>query len=341
MATGSTKSINPRPTIFKTLARKTLILLALTVVIILVVQVSATLRERAANRAYPPVGQIVEVDGTPLHVLIQGSGPDLVLIHGASGNLRDFTLDFADRLSDRYRVIMLDRPGLGATARLPGYAGAWTASSESPQEQAIFLQKAADIVGVQTPIVMGHSYGGAVALAWALERPDETAGLVLVSAVSNPWPGNLGWLYTVNGSAAGGALVVPLITAFVPNSLVDSNLAAIFAPQDAPEGYANHIGPGLTLRRSSMRANAQQVNSLRPHIVDISQEYSALEMPVEIVHGTADTIVPMEIHSVPLSQQIVGAVLTKLEGIGHMPHHVVPDAVVDAIDRAATRAGLR
>jgi pimeloyl-ACP methyl ester carboxylesterase len=64
-------------------------------------------------------------------------------------------------------------------------------------------------------------------------------------------------------------------------------------------------------------------------------------MPVEIVHGTADDVVPIHIHSEPLANQIPGAVLTRLDGIGHMPHHSAPEAVKAAIHRAAARAGLR
>ena len=90
-----------------------------------------------------------------------------------------------------------------------------------------------------------------------------------------------------------------------------------------------------------MRANAQQVNSLRPHIVEMSKHYAELTMPVELIHGTADVVVPMDIHSEVLVGQVPHGHLTRLEGIGHMPHHVAPQAVVDAIDRAAARAGLR
>mgnify|MGYP003111192993 CR=1 FL=1 len=318
-----------------------LVLAVLLGVLIAVVQWRASAREAEANRTYPAQGRIIDVDGTPVHVLVAGSGPDLVLIHGASGNVRDWTFDFVDRVSDRYRVIMVDRPGLGWTGRLPGKGGAWNAGAESPLEQAAVLQKAVDIVGVETPIVLGHSFGGSIAMAWALSRPQDTAAVVMVSAVSNPWPGDLGWTYTVVGSPAGGALLVPLASAFVPQSFVDSSIESIFAPQAAPEGYAHEVGAALVLRRFSMRANAQQVNTLRPHIVKMAQNYSGLEMPFEIVHGDADTIVPLEIHSRPLSQQVQDANLTVLEGIGHMPHHVAPDAVEAAIDRAASRAGLR
>lgn len=306
-----------------------------------VVQWRASAREAAANANYPPQGRVIDVDGTPVHVLIAGSGPDLVLLHGASGNVRDWTLDLADRLSNRYRVIMLDRPGLGWTGRLPGTSGAWNTRVETPFEQANLLQKATRIVGIEQPVIVGHSFGGAVAMAWALSQPDEVAAVVMLGAVSNPWPGDLGWTYTVTGSRLGGALLVPLAAAFLPQGYVDASIGSIFAPQHAPEGYAEHVGAGLILRRESLRANAQQVNSLRPHIVKMSGQYSTLTMPFEIVHGDADTIVPLSIHSEPLSKQVPGAALTVLRGVGHMPHHADPDAVEAAIDRAHARAGLR
>lgn len=308
---------------------------------IALIQWRAAAREAQAEAMTPPVGQILDVNGVPVHALVMGQGPDLVLLHGASGNLKDFTLGFADRLTDRYRVILLDRPGLGWTGRPAGHGGAWNNKEESPLEQAALLQGAADQLGVENPIVLGHSFGGIVALAWGLSRPDDTAALVLLSAVSEPWPGELGWTYGVFGSRLGGALVVPLITAFVPKQLVSDSISAIFAPQSAPEGYPEHISTGLTLRRESTRANAQQVNALRPHVVEMQKNYGALHMPVEAVHGDADTIVPLKVHAEVLMGDIPNGKLTVLTGQGHMPQHTAPEAVEAAIDRAATRAGLR
>lgn len=313
----------------------------LCVALVILVQWRASTREAQAEAAYPPNGQFVEVEGVRIHLSVMGEGPDIVLIHGASGSLRDFTFDLAEQLKDRYRVIAVDRPGMGRSDRPAGYGGAWNNKAESPALQARLLEAAAQQVGLNNPIVLGHSYGGAVTLAWALEHPQQTAGLVLVAAASNPWPGDLGLLYTVNASVLGGALVIPLITAFAPRSAIEKTVESIFVPQDVPRGYLAHFGPEMTLRRDTMRANAQQVNSLRPYVVDMATRYPSLEMPVEIVHGTADTIVPLDIHSEPLSRQIPDAVLTRLEGIGHMPQHVAPDAVIDAVDRVAERAGLR
>lgn len=299
-------------------------------------------RESDARSDYPPIGQFVDVDGTRVHAWVRGSGPDLVLIHGASGNLRDFTFRLAEQLTGRYRVIAFDRPGLGWTDRLPGYGGAGSTRGESPREQAALLQKAAAKLGVRRPIVLGHSFGGAVALAWGLNRPRDTAALVILAGVSQPWPGDLGSYYTVTGSAVGGAVAVPLITALARDSRVDQALAGIFAPQRPPQGYADYVGAGLTLRRESLRANGQQVSALKPHLAAMSKRYaSTLTMPVEILHGTADTTVGLELHSEALSGKLRRGTLTRLPGIGHMPHHAAPDAVIAAIDRAASRAGLR
>ncbi|MBY5932405.1 alpha/beta hydrolase [Tateyamaria omphalii] len=317
------------------------VVLGLVVLSVVVVQVLAAKRERDAAAAFPPTGQIIDVDGVGVHVEQMGNGPDLVLIHGASGNTRDFTFAFADRVKDRYRVTILDRPGLGWTDQvLPRHRSAWTTTHANPTEQARLLKAATDQLGVERPIVLGHSFGGIVALAWALEF-DDLAGIVSVAGVANPWPGELDWTYQVNGSTMGGALMVPVLSAFLPESYIDTAVSSIFAPQTAPAGYTDHVGPALILRRASMRANARQVNWLRPHVVEMSQKYRSITVPVEVVHGDADTIVPLDVHSAKLPGQIDGANVTVLPGVGHMPQHTHPEAVVDAIDRVAARAGLR
>ncbi|MFM7443380.1 MAG: alpha/beta fold hydrolase, partial [Tabrizicola sp.] len=65
--------------------------------------------------------------------------------------------------------------------------------------------------------------------------------------------------------------------------------------------------------------------------------YSTLDLPVELIHGTADTIVPLDIHSRPVSQILPDATLTVIDGAGHMPHHGHAEVVIAAIDRAALR----
>ncbi|NRB05201.1 MAG: alpha/beta hydrolase [Rhodobacteraceae bacterium] len=301
----------------------------------------ASAREAQTARDYAPQGQLIDVDGVRVHAEVMGSGPDVILLHGAGGNTRDFTFSLAPELAKRYRVTVFDRPGLGWTDRAAGgYDGLWTVAAEPPLVQADLLQKAAAKLGIERPIVVGQSFGGSVAYAWALSDPT-AAGIVSIAGVANPWPGGLGWLYHVNSSRLGGALFVPLLAAFVPKSYVDTTVSSIFTPMPTPDGYLDHVGSGLTLRRASMRANARQVMGLRPHVVEMSARYGEIDMPVEIVHGDADTIVPLAIHSIKVPDQINGANLTILKGAGHMPHHSHQDEVIAAIDRVAARAGLR
>ena len=308
----------------------------------LLVDRRAAAREAQAEADFPPIGQIIDVGGVPVHVLVRGTGPDLVLIHGASGNLRDFDFHFIDRLSDRYRVIAFDRPGLGYTGRTdPAYASAFTTHAETLAEQATLLQAAAAQLGADKPLVLGQSYGGSVALAWALDHPDHIAGLILVSAPSQGWDGGLGPLYAINASYLGGAFLLPIISAFAPATQVRTTMESIFAPNPVPPGYDAHVGAELVIRRGSLRANARQVAALKSELLAMIPRYGSLSLPVEMVHGDADTVVPLQIHSAKLVNQIPDAVLTVLPGVGHMPHHTDPQAVTDAIDRAAARAGLR
>lgn len=288
----------------------------------------ATTRERVAEAAFPPTGQFVTVQGARIHADVQGAGPDLILIHGASGSSRDFTFNLVSRLKSNYRVISFDRPGMGFSDSLPG-------TDLSPLAQADALIAAAQQLGAKNPIVLGHSYGGSVAMAWAL-RSDPRA-LVIVSGATMPFPGDLGLWYDITSSRLGGATIVPLLTAFAPQSRIDAALSGIFTPQSPPQGYAAYIGAPLTLRRDALRVNGRQVNNLKPHVTLMAGNYPKLTLPVEIIHGTADTTVPIHIHAIPMSNLLPNANLTVLDGIGHMPHHTNPDDIIAAINRAASR----
>ena len=314
---------------------KALITLAILLVLIaLVTWWRAAAREAAAEDAYPPEGEFVEVDGHRVHAVVRGEGPDLVLLHGASGSTRDYTFSLMGELAKSFRVIALDRPGLGYTPRLHP-------KGETLEEQAALLSSAAAQLGANKPIVVGHSFGGAVSLAWAVHHPDHMSAMVLLAAPSNPWTTPIDPLYRATSSTLGATLLVPLLTAWVPNSYVAGAFDDVFTPQAAPEGYAEHFGPGITLRRNTMIANARQRTHLLSDIKALIPSYGDISVPVEILHGDADKIVGKSIHSDLLVDQIPDAKLTVLSGIGHMPQHTSEPEVIVAIERAAKRAGLQ
>ena len=321
-----------------------IILIVLVVALVAFVYAMASYRSAQAEKDFPPVGTLIDVAGTQVHYAQKGSGPHVVLLHGAGGNLREFTFALMDRLSADYTVTAFDRPGLGYTGRLPGTpSGPFATQGEGPREQARLLRAAAAQIGITAPIVVGHSFGGIVAYGWAVEgldsdSPANASAIVSLAGVTMPWPGELGSYYTVNGSALGGAFVIPAISALVTTDRINTGVDAIFAPQPTPEGYTDYIGAPLTTRVQSMRANIRQVNSLRPKVVTMSQRYPELTLPIEILHGTEDKTVPIHVHAEEVIKVAPTARLTRLDGVGHMPHHADPDATIAAINRAARRS---
>ena len=310
------------------------LLLAVLVAVLLAVLGTRVLwRQAAIRRRYPVLGQIVAVDGLRVHALMMGQGPDVVLIHGASGQLRDL-MPLMQHLAPHFRVTAFDRPGLGHSQPL-------RRDLDSPTAQALHLARAAEAIGLTRPVVLGQSYGGAVALAWALEvqGAQAAAALVLISAVALPWPGGLDWTYRLTETALGRALVLPLATALITDAWLDRLIPGLFAPGVAPPDYARATGAALALPVGALKANAVQVNRLLGHVTAMAPLYPGLTLPVELVHGLADTVVPAAIHARPFSERVASARLTLIAGAGHMPHHTHPQAVVDAVLRAAARAG--
>ena len=290
--------------------------------------------ERQSGVAFPPEGQIIEVRGQKIHVVVRGDGPDVVLIHGASSNVRDFTFAFMDRLTDRFRVIALDRPGFGFSEASPP-------DGDTLADQARILSEAAVQLGAERPIVLGHSYGGAVAMAWALEHPDRLSALVIESGATMVWPGGIDRIYEILGTPLGRWVVAPVAAAILKADYVNNAIAQTFAPGTPPEGLADHIGGPLALRRETILINAHQRIDLYHQIEAQSARYDEITVPVEVLHGDADSTVSLDIHARGITAILPDATLTVLPGIGHNPHNAVPGDVEAAIDRAALRAGLR
>src|SRR3954465_9975745 len=134
---------------------------------------------RDAERKYPPIGRFLEVDGVRLHYIEQGQGEPLVLIHGNGTLIQDFTINgLVARLSERFRVIVFDRPGYGYSTRPRGL---WT-----PRAHATLFEHALQQLGVEQALVLGHSWGTMVAVSLALQAPRLVRSLVLLSGYYFP-----------------------------------------------------------------------------------------------------------------------------------------------------------
>lgn len=294
----------------------------------------AMYKSAQAVKKFPITGQLIEIKGTKIHAAVMGAGPDLVMIHGSSGNLLDFTTSLASRLAKTYRVILIDRPGLG-------HSDSFDAKGETLRDQALVLRDVSRQLGAKKPLVLGHSFGGAVALAWALHAPKDISALILLSAPSHPWDTGLSVYYKIMSAPFFGNCASRFVCAFAPERTIQTNLKETFFPQAIPDGYRDRLGLELYLQPKVMLANARQRRNLKKQIREMTPLYPKISVPTEIVHGTSDNIVPIEIHPKLLAKDLPNSNLTELKGIGHMPHHWSQDAVCKAIGSAAKRAGLR
>src|SRR6266404_7513448 len=135
--------------------------------------------ERKVEAAVPPCGQFIEIDGQRLHYIdTRGTRPAVVMIHGLGGTLWNYTYALSGKLSGEFRVIAVDRPGSGYSAR-PDDAPATLSA------QAATLAKFMRALGLKQPLLVGHSLGGALSLAIALDHPDCAGALALIAPLTH------------------------------------------------------------------------------------------------------------------------------------------------------------
>ncbi len=286
-----------------------------------------------AEKNAPPIGKFVDVNGERLHVLDAGprdsAKPPVVLIHGASVNLRDQKIALGDELAADRRVIMIDRPGRGYSTRPD--------DGHRIKVQAELINGALKSLDVRDPIIVGQSLGGAVALAYALQYQDEMSGLVLLAAVSHEWPGGVAWYNEASQIPVLGVLLRRLVIPVYGQLAAERSVEESFAPDTPPPDYAKHAGLALLFRPSDFKNNAADLANLKPQIVEMQDDYGSLRLPVAIVVGDSDDTVSPEIHSKTLATEVDGASLTVLADTGHALHHAETEkiiAIIDAISAA-------
>lgn len=282
----------------------------------------------SAERDAPPLGRSVAVDGVRIQTLELGAehadeGPPVVLIHGASVNLRDMKIALGDRLARSRRVIIVDRPGRGYSTRpRDGYL---------LERQATLIRDTVRALGIERPVVVGQSFGGAVALAYGLRYQNEIAGLVLLAPVSHPFEGGIAWYNHVSQWPVLGTLfrrgVLPAYAPLVARSSVERS----FAPDQAPDNYYRNAGVSLLFRARDFKANAEDLTRLNRQLVKQSPAYATLQVPTIIMAGEEDRTVGPKIHAQRLAQDISGATLIMLPDTGHALHHAEADRITAAI----------
>ncbi|PHQ59114.1 MAG: hypothetical protein COC03_06720 [Robiginitomaculum sp.] len=294
------------------------ILFLLFVIIVLAGIAHTFLYTKKWEDAHPPTGKFKMVNGYKLHYRDINRAPDskltpIVLIHGASANFLDMKIALGDRLSENRRIILVDRPGHGY--------------SERPKDGYLLNVQTRQINGlikkldVEKPIIIGQSYGGAVALKYAINYPDDVSGLVILAGVSHPWPGGVASHYSIGAGEGLGTLFRWTLFPALGEMKGPEFTASIFWPKKPPRNYHDRAAIGLLYRPKEFKNNAQDITHLLKEVNAMKSRYKTIAVPVKILAGTQDTIVSPTIHARTLGQQIPNAHFEFVPDTGHTLQH--------------------
>ena len=201
--------------------------------------------------------KFLAADGFETHYVEKGSGPPLVLVHGggagadAWGNWRSCI----DRYADRFRVIAVDMPGFGRTAKPSPETYDYSQASRN-RHLAAFI----DALGLGAVNLIGNSMGGATSLGVAMARPDLVRKLVLMGAagldIANPDPSALRAIGAYDFTVEGMRRVMQALTG--PSFAIDEDLLRyryeLTLPEDARAALGGIRGGKLTYPREEIAA---------------------------------------------------------------------------------------
>ncbi|WP_430442355.1 alpha/beta fold hydrolase [Shinella sp.] len=277
----------------------------------------------------------VDVGGFKLNSVLVEQGkkadlPPIVFIHGASASLYDPIFSFRAKLQGRAKLLFVDRPGHG--------------NSDIGSEQNILPDGQADAIamlmkkrGIAKAIIVGHSFGGAIAASFAVRHPDMVSGLVFLSPAVYSWKGGIAWYYRAASAPVTGALFSTLIVPPIGIVVIDRATKGVFAPNPVQPGYLEQTRARQALRPVAFWHNAREVAALSGWAKTASANYRKIKAPTVIITGDTDEIVSPEVHSRHLARDIRGARLIVVHNLGHKSDFVASDLAIAAIETVAGR----
>ena len=269
-----------------------------------------------------------------LHHVVTGpeDAPAVLALHGASGNLHEPKSALAEALSD-YRVIWLDRPGLGWSER-PRVKGPWT-----PKHEAALIAAFLEALNVERVAVIGHSWGAAITLRLMLDHPHKTSGAVLIAPAVRAWVGEAAAYNAMTHWPIAGPFITRAIVPLAGPSRLRAGAADAFDPETPPANYLERTRLALILRPRAWAANAHDMARVNRSLADQEGRYAAIRQPVILLAGPGDTVVRTGRHAVPVADTLPNGELRLIEAAGHNLHHAHDDAVSRALADVLARSG--
>ena len=286
---------------------------------------------RRVEALLPPRGQFMDIDGQRIHYVdTGGSKPPIVMIHGLGGNLLHFGYAMADKLADDYRVILIDRPGAGYSTRPDDAPATLTAQARTI---ATLIRR----LGLERPLLVGHSLGGALSLAIALDHPDCAGGLALIAPLTHARD-------DVPEAFQGLVIASPLVRKAVAWTLATplgirrgpKLLAEVFAPEAVPADFPMRAGGLLGLRPGAFYNTSTDLMAVSETLPGYMARYKSLDIPMAMLFGRGDRILDYRGQGEAMKIACPALDLDLMEG-GHMLPITAPDRCVALVRRVAER----
>jgi pimeloyl-ACP methyl ester carboxylesterase len=286
---------------------------------------------RRIEAGVPINGRFLEVNGERFHYVEEGKGPPLVMIHGLMGSSRNLTYALSGQLREHFRVITLDRPGSGYSTRHKGTAADLPAQA---RQVATFIKT----LGLGQPLVLGHSLGGAISLALALDHPQAVSGLILVAPLSHPQPRLplVFWSLAVRPAWL-RRWVSRTLTVPVGLLTKGATVKAVFAPDTAPDDFATRGGGLLGMRPDNFYAASSEIALVNDALPDMVKRYPQLSLPIGLIYGSKDKVLDFRKHGQALADKVPGLKLQVVEGRGHMLPITATERVAAVVEQVAKR----
>lgn len=307
-----------------------LILLSIVILILITGRLYTIQLVRRTYITHPPIGKFVDIGMSKVHYIENGSGTPVVMIHGSDGTLFNFRRSIFDLVSSEFRTIVVDRPGHGYSDTADGRPLTIAYNVEA-------IREAVHRLGITRPIVVGYSYGGAVALKWASEYPDEIAGLVLISPAGYPEPHYLSVFAYIVGLPLVGPLLVN--TMFVPIARPQVRVWArrAFRPDPLPPDVLDSV-LAFSLRPKQFAAFAEEMRHFSSDLAEQSANYSRIKIPVAILAGEGDILLTPARQAARLQRVLPDATIKLFPRTGHELHYKYRKDALAAIRDVARRA---
>jgi pimeloyl-ACP methyl ester carboxylesterase len=267
--------------------------------------------------------RIVTVENLRVHYIESGTGRAVVMIHGNAGGVEDFEFGAVQLLSREYRVLAIDRPGHGRSERPAG-------KTATVEYQARLLHRTLSDLGIAQPVLVGHSWGAALALAYVLKYPQEVSGMVLLSPAAYPDDGGNLLLRTTTRIPVVSDLALLLGRSIMGRRILKRVLTRAFYPQGVPDNYFK-LASSSWLGKRKLKAYVEDESALKESLREMSKRYSEISIPVVIVTGDSDEIVSPKENAFRLQAAIHQSRLIELKHTGHEIPQTRPESICAAL----------